>query len=72
MGCRVVLKGKGSSLKTDIGYMVNNDGRLDMNYEAVHEGKVTESEINAAGVLKTVHLSCSEVQLILRKGQPVL
>lgn len=72
MGCRVVLKGKGSSLKTDIGYMVNNDSRLDMNYEVVHEGKVTESEINAAGVLKNGALSCSEVQLILRKGQPVL
>lgn len=68
MGCRVVLKGKGSSLKTDIGYMVNNDGRLDMNYEAVHEGKVTESEINAAGVLKNGAFKLFRGTIDFKKG----
>lgn len=67
-GCRVVLKGKGSSLKTDIGYMVNNDGRLDMNYEAVHEGKVTESEINAAGVLKNGAFKLFRGTIDFKKG----
>lgn len=52
MGSRVVLEGDGSTFTSDIGYIVENGGRLDMNYSALHMGKNTESAINAAGVLK--------------------
>ena len=52
MGSRVVLEGDESSFTSDIGYIVENGGRLDMNYSALLMGKNTESAINAAGVLK--------------------
>ncbi|WP_329886397.1 SufD family Fe-S cluster assembly protein [Pseudoramibacter faecis] len=52
LGCRADLAGEGSSLKADIGYLVENRGLLDMNYVANHLGKNTDSEINASGVLR--------------------
>lgn len=52
VGCRADLVGEGSSLKADIGYLVENRGLLDMNYVANHLGKNTDSEINASGVLR--------------------
>lgn len=51
-GCQTELLGKESSLQSDIGYLLQDDQRLDMNYVALHEGKRTNSEINASGVLK--------------------
>ena len=51
-GCRTELLGNESSLQSDIGYLLQDDQRLDMNYVALHEGKRTNSEINASGVLK--------------------
>ncbi|MDO4292248.1 MAG: SufD family Fe-S cluster assembly protein [Eubacteriales bacterium] len=51
-GCRTELSGNGSSLQADIGYLLEGSQRLDMNYNAVHLGKKTDSETNASGVLK--------------------
>ena len=51
-GCQTELLGNESSLQSDIGYLLQDDQRLDMNYVALHEGKRTNSEINASGVLK--------------------
>jgi Fe-S cluster assembly scaffold protein SufB len=52
VGCRADLAGEGSSLKADIGYLVENRGLLDMNYVVNHLGGHTDSEINASGVLR--------------------
>jgi Fe-S cluster assembly scaffold protein SufB len=52
VGCRADLAGEGSSLKADIGYLVENQSLLDINYVANHLGKHTDSEINASGVLR--------------------
>ena len=50
-GCRVNLEGRHSDLKTDIGYRLQGESKLDMNYYAYHTGKKTSCEIQADGVL---------------------
>ena len=52
IGCRTDLEGRESSLKTDIGYLVEDDHHLDMNYVANHIGRRTECEINSMGILR--------------------
>lgn len=47
----VTLSGYKSKLVTDIGYLLNDDGKLDINLIARHSGKKTESEINVKGVM---------------------
>ena len=37
---------------TDTAYIVDGEGRLDMNYVALHEGKKTQSNMQAGGVLR--------------------
>ena len=51
-GCSAALAGDKSTFSADIAYRAGGDGRLDMNYEAVHTGKHTSCEINASGVLR--------------------
>ena len=45
LGCKTTLQGRESSLNADTAYIVGGDGRLDMNYVAVHEGKKTQSNM---------------------------
>ena len=49
--CSVELAGDRSSFAAEIGYRLGGDGALDVNCEAIHTGKKTESAINASGVL---------------------
>lgn len=51
-GAKAELAGKESAWKTDIGYLLRDAQRLDMNYVALHEGKKTKSKITASGVLR--------------------
>ena len=50
-GCRADLAGKGSSMAADIGYLGRETQSYDFNYEAVHKGKKTRSDMTASGVL---------------------
>ena len=52
LGCKTTLQGRESSVNTDTAYIVEGDGRLDMNYVALHEGKKTQSNMQAGGVLR--------------------
>lgn len=49
---QVCLPADGGSLKADIGYLGRANQTLDMNLSVVHQGKHTQSEINAAGALR--------------------
>lgn len=51
-GCNIDLKGDRSSVKKDIGYFLDGDQNLDMNYVVLHKGKKTECDIKVSGVLK--------------------
>lgn len=51
LGNRTALRGESSDLESDIGYLLGGESRLDMNLEAVHTGKKTNSQMDAAGVL---------------------
>ena len=50
-GCSMDLAGRSSRFGADIGYMIGGDTALDMNFEAVHRGKRTESRMSADGAL---------------------
>ena len=50
-GCKADLFGKKSAFTADIAYTVGDNGILDMNYVALHEGKKSVSEIRTDGVL---------------------
>ena len=52
MGAETTLAGKEADFTAAIGYQVTGDNRLDMNYNAVHEGKKTTSSMTANGVLR--------------------
>ena len=49
--CSVLLSGDGSIFTADLGYRLQNDDVYDVNCEAVHEGKASESAIRASGAL---------------------
>ena len=49
---RFVLKGNGSALKADLGYLGQKNQTVDINLAVDHRGKKTASQINAAGALK--------------------
>ncbi len=51
-GRSIDLAGDSSRLGADVGYMIGGDTVLDMNYEAVHRGKRTESRMDAEGSLR--------------------
>ena len=67
-GCQTELLGNESSLQSDIGYLLQDDQRLDMNYVALHEGKRTNSEINASGVLKDASSKLFRGTIDFKKG----
>ena len=49
--CSVELAGDGSSFAAEIGYRLDGSEKLDINCEAIHTGKKTNSNIHASGVL---------------------
>ena len=51
-GCNIVLKGDRAVVNKDIGYFLKEEQDLDMNYVVIHEGKKTECDIKASGVLE--------------------
>jgi Fe-S cluster assembly scaffold protein SufB len=52
MGCQIDLAGKNSSMKSDIGYMVEGGHKLDINYLVRHLGENTQCDIQAGGSLR--------------------
>ena len=51
-GCRMELSGKESRFAADIGYYGRREQLFDLNYEAVHRGKKSQSQMKADGILK--------------------
>lgn len=52
LGCKAQLSGEMSGFGADIGYLLRDEQRLDMNYVTLHEGKRTKSKIIASGALR--------------------
>ncbi len=67
-GSRTDLAGTGSTLRTDIGYLLKGDETLDMNYIANHIGRKSQCEINANGVLRDRAGKLFRGTIDLRKG----
>ena len=67
-GCSVELRGDRSVFHGDIGYRARGRERLDMNYEAVHKGRNTESEMNVSGVLSEEAFKLFRGTIDLQRG----
>ena len=67
-GCSVALTGERSGFTADVGYRLGGDSKLDMNYEAIHTGKKTTSEMNIAGVLSDNAFKLFRGTIDLRRG----
>lgn len=50
-GCLADLDGRGSGLDVTVGYLGRGHQAFDMNYEALHRGKKTQSQMAVSGVL---------------------
>lgn len=68
MGAQCSLEGRRSALKADVGYLLRGTERLDMNYTALHEGRRTQSEINASGVLREKAFKLFRGTIDFRRG----
>ncbi len=68
IGSRTELMGEGASLKTDIGYKVEGDHRLDMNYIANHYGRHTNCDIDCLGVLRDQAFKLFRGTIDFKKG----
>ena len=66
--CSVELAGEGSSFAAEIGYRLAGDDRLDINCEAIHTGKKTNSNIHASGVLSDRAFKLLRGTIDLRTG----
>ena len=66
--CSVELAGDRSSFAAEIGYRLDGDDVLDVNCEAIHTGKKTESAINATGVLSEQASKLLRGTIDLRNG----
>ena len=49
--CSVTLEGDGSKFSADVGYHLSGEENYDINCEAIHLGKRTDSRITSSGVL---------------------
>ena len=67
-GSRTDLVGARSSLKTDIGYLLRKQEKLDMNYIANHIGRKTACAIDVKGVLRDEAHKLFRGTIDLRKG----
>lgn len=52
IGSCINLKGNGSKLNVDSGYLLKDDDELDIKYIARHRGRYSNSKINVSGVLR--------------------
>lgn len=52
LGSRAALSGTEAAWNSDVGYLVGENERLDMNFVAHHTGRKTVSRMDAAGVLR--------------------
>lgn len=50
-GCNIDLKGRNAGVEEEIGYFLNKEQLLDMNYVVLHNGRTTDSGIRTNGVL---------------------
>ncbi|MBQ9211513.1 MAG: SufD family Fe-S cluster assembly protein [Clostridia bacterium] len=66
--CTAELAGDGSSFAAEIGYRLAEADVLDMNVEAIHLGRKTESQINASGVMSGESQKILRGTIDLRKG----
>ncbi|MBQ9611653.1 MAG: SufD family Fe-S cluster assembly protein [Lachnospiraceae bacterium] len=66
--CTVELEGDRSSFEAQIGYRLGGEQVLDVNCEAIHTGKKTDSVINASGVLSEKASKLMRGTIDLRKG----
>ena len=51
-GITAELTGRKAAFRAELGYLLTGTDRLDINLEAIHKGKKTQSEINVKGVLR--------------------
>ncbi len=68
IGSRTELLGDNSSLKTDIGYRVEQDHIVDMNYIANHYGRHTLCDIDCLGVLHDTATKVFRGTIDFKKG----
>ena len=68
IGCRIDLEGRESSMQADIGYLVEDDHHLDMNYAVNHIGRRTESGISSLGILRDEGFKLFRGTIDFRKG----
>lgn len=66
--CSVALEGDGSSFAAEIGYRLTGTDVMDMNVEAIHLGRKTESAIHASGVMSGKSEKILRGTIDLRKG----
>ena len=66
--CSAVLRGNGSSFAAEMGYRLRGEESLDMNVEAIHLGRKTESALNASGVMSGKSTKILRGTIDLRKG----
>lgn len=68
MGSRTELGQQGSALTCEIGYLLDGDQKLDMNYVASHTAKKTHCDINASGVLRDKAFKLFRGTIDFRRG----
>lgn len=68
LGSRSALEGENSALSADVGYLVEKDEKLDMNFVAYHTGKKTESRMDVSGVLRENGFKLFRGTIDFRKG----
>ena len=66
--CSVELAGDGSSFAAELGYRLGGAERLDVNCEAIHTGKRTQSAIRASGALSERAFKLLRGTIDLRRG----
>lgn len=66
--CSVILEGEGSSFSAEIGFRLSETEKLDVNCEAIHLGRRSESSIHASGVLSDQAFKLLRGTIDLRTG----
>ena len=66
--CSVELSGDGSRFAAELGFRLGGDETLDVNCQAIHTGKRTESAIHASGVLSERAFKLLRGTIDLRRG----
>ncbi len=66
--CSAELAGDGSSFAAEMGYRLRGEESLDMNVEAIHLGRKTESALRASGVMNGSSSKILRGTIDLRRG----